>query len=169
MIRFLLDTFKKRLNPKKYWRKKGLKLGENCQIFSTADFGSEPYLIELGNHVRVNSHVTFITHDGGVWVLRQNEKFKNVDLFGKIKVGDNVHIGTNSIIMPGVEIGSNCIIGCGALVTKNIPDNSVAVGIPARVIETIDEYTEKHINQFDYTKTLTSKEKRKYWIKKFDI
>lgn len=74
-----------------------------------------------------------------------------------------------SVIMPGVEIGNNCIIGCGAIVTRSIPDNTVAVGVPARVIETIDEYIVKHIKDFDYTKEMDRNEKKKYLLKKYSI
>lgn len=86
----------------------------------------------------------------------------NADKFGKIKIGNNVHIGINSIIMPGVTIGDNVIIGCGSVVTKNIPSNSVAVGVPARVIETIEEYYKKNKDKCVYTKNLSSKEKKEY-------
>lgn len=68
---------------------------------------------------------------------------EKADLFGTIVVGDNTHIGWNRIIMPNVKIGKNCIIGCGAIVTKDIPDNSITVGIPARVIENSSEYEKK--------------------------
>ena len=78
-----------------------------------------------------------------MWVLRNMKKLENADYFGKIKIGNNVHIGMNVIVMPGVTIGDNVVIGCGAIVTKNIPSNSVAVGVPAKVIESIDEYYEK--------------------------
>ena len=60
-----------------------------------------------------------------------------------IVVGDNVYIGNNVILLPGVTIGNNVIIGAGAVVSKDIPDNSVAVGVPARVIKSTDEYFEK--------------------------
>lgn len=124
--------------------------GKNCTIFPNVEFGSEPYLIELGDNVRVTNGVRFVTHDGSLWVLRNMGKVDDsVGKFGKIRVGNNTHIGWNAIIMPGVTIGSNCIIGCGAVVTKDIPDNSVAVGVPARVIETIDEYYEKVISNYD--------------------
>ena len=96
-------------------------------------------MIEIGNHVRINSGVQFVTHDGGVWIFRQKEDTKDVDLFVRINVGNNVHIGTNSIIMPGVTIGDNVVVGCGAIVTHNIPDNSIAVGVPARVIENVEK------------------------------
>lgn len=170
MLKVLIQKYKLHRDPIKYWRSKGVIIGERCEIYSSASFGSEPYLISLGDHVRVNSGVNFVTHDGGVWVLRDcHEDLKEIDLFGKISVGNNVHIGTNALIMPGVAIGNNCIIGCGAIVTKNIPDNSIAVGIPARVIETIDDYTSKHINDFDRTKVLSRTEKEGYLKKKFSI
>ena len=60
-----------------------------------------------------------------------------------IVLGDNVYIGNNVIILPGVTIGSNVVIGAGAIVSRDIPNNSVAVGVPARVIKTVDEYLEK--------------------------
>lgn len=154
-------------NPIKYWRKAGVVVGKNCQIYASASFGSEPYLITIGDHVRVTSGCTFITHDGGVWVLRELYKeLSQVDKFGKIVVGNNVHLGANAVIMPGVTIGNNCIIGVGAVVTKDIPDNSIAVGVPARVIKTIDEYKEKNLDSFDYTKGMSVEEKRKYLTNK---
>lgn len=155
------------------WRKAGVTVGENCEIFATASFGSEPYLISIGDHVRVNKNVEFITHDGGTWVFRSQfytpsfKNAKNATLFGRIRVGNNVHIGTNSVIMPGVNIGNNVIIGCNAIVTRNVPDNSVFAGVPARFIETIQEYESKHLNDFDFILDLGEKEKKAYLRKKF--
>ena len=100
-------------------------------------------------------------HDGGLWVPRYLGLIdKRADKFGKIEIGNNVNIGWNAIIMPGVTIGDNCIIGAGAIVTKNIPENSVAAGIPARVIESIEEYAQKNQKNVLMTKGLTSDEKR---------
>ena len=113
--------------------------------------------------MRVNAGVKFVTHDGGDWVLRgMKEELKDIDSFGRITVGNNVHIGTDAIVMPGVTIGNNCIIGCGAIVTKSIPDNSVAVGVPARVIESIEEYEQKNAHKFMHTKGMSREEKAKY-------
>lgn len=170
-----IDFVQRKINIKRYWIKKGLVIGHDCEIYQSAVFGSEPYLVRLGNHVRINRDVEFVTHDGGVWVLRHlagqntgiDDKVKKADLFGPIVVGDNVHIGTRAIIMPNVTIGNNCIIGCGAIVTKDIPDNSIAVGIPARVIETIDDYYKKHLADFDFIKGLSTKNKTDYLIRKF--
>lgn len=168
MLRVLLDKMRIIRDPVKYWIKMGVRIGTACEINPTAAFGSEPYLITLGDHVRVTADVEFVTHDGGVWVLRGMEnEFCNADRFGEIKVGNNVHIGMRSIIMPGVSIGNNCIIGAGAIVTKNIPDNSVAVGVPARVIESIEEYMNKNRSKLEMTKAMTPAQKREYLKKKF--
>lgn len=160
---------RRRYNTVEYWRQLGCQIGEGAEIYQSASLGTEPYLIRIGNHVRINEHVTFVTHDGGVWVLRNTHSdLSDIDMFRPITVGDNVHIGHYSIIMPGVNIGSNCIIGCGAIVTKDIPDNSIVVGIPARVIENIDDYFIKHKNDFEHTKNLNAEEKKKYLLEKFN-
>jgi serine acetyltransferase len=110
-----------------------------------------------------------VTHDGGVWVLRGLCKdMEKADKFGRISVGNNVHIGTDVVIMPGVSIGNNVIVGVGAIVTKDIPDNSVAVGIPARVIQTVQEYKAKNLDKFDFTKGLSSSEKKQYLLRKYN-
>ena len=62
---------------------------------------------------------------------------------GCIEIGDNVFIGSNTTVLYNVKIGSNVIIGAGSLVNKDIPDNSVAVGTPARVIGSFDDFVEK--------------------------
>lgn len=168
IMKSIIRKYQKQKNLVLYLRNQGVQIGEDCAIDYSASFGSEPYLISLGNHVRVNEGVKFITHDGGVWVLRgQKTEYQNIDLFGRITVGNNVHIGTDTIIMPGVNIGSNCIIGCGAIVTRDIPDNSIAVGIPARVIESLEEYEHKNAARFVHTKGMTREEKRKYLLEAF--
>lgn len=159
----------KRRNPVDFFRKQGATIGEGCEL-NCESLGGEPYLITIGNHVRLNKGVQLITHDGGVWVLRKYSKLpnaENIDKFGKITIGNNVHIGTNTIIMPGVTIGDNVIVGCMAVVTRDIPSNSVAVGIPARVIETIDEYESKSKDKLDYTKQMSATEKRAYLLNKY--
>ena len=64
---------------------------------------------------------------------------------GEINIGDNVFIGSNSTILYDVTIGDNVIIGAGSLVNKDIPNGSVAAGVPARVIGSFDEYRTKLI------------------------
>ena len=111
------------------------------------NYGSEPYLITLGNYVRISGFVQFVTHDGGSWVFRREGKYKDIVHFGRIKIGNNVFIGTHAIIMPDVVIGDNVVIGAGAVVTKKIPSNTVAVGVPAKPIMTIDEYAKKMMDK----------------------
>ena len=147
----------------KWLRKQGVTIGHNCEIHQHVDFGSEPYLITLGDHVRVTNGVRFFTQEGGVYVLRNKyNECKKMDEFGAISVGNNVHIGVNALIMPGVSIGNNCIVGAGAVVTHDVPDNSVVAGVPAKFICTIDEFYTKHKEKFVHTKGMTEKEKREY-------
>lgn len=118
----------KRIN---YFRSKGMKVGEDC-LFNTMTFSTEPYLIEIGDHVAIARGTLFITHDGGVWCFR--EELKGADIFGKIKVGNNVFIGNNCTILPNTTIGNNCIIGAGSVLRGQFPDNSVILGNPAKVV-----------------------------------
>ena len=148
-------------------KKRGLKVGKNFVIYSRIDFGSEPYLISIGDNVRISIGCMFITHDGGTWVLN-NLDGTNRDIFGKIKIGNNVHIGPYTMIMPGVTIGDNVVIGCYSLVTKDIPSNSVAFGIPAKVFENIDEYLEKSKKKTILTNGLSFKKKRKILEDRFN-
>jgi Acetyltransferase (isoleucine patch superfamily) len=121
--------------PKSYrvhlLRKHGVKIGENCRI-SNIKYSTEPYLIEIGDHVAIASRTELITHDGGVWIFRHEQP--EVDLFGKIKIGNNTFIGVGCIILPNSTIGNNCVIGAGSVVRGVIPDNSIAIGNPAKVI-----------------------------------
>lgn len=151
----------------KYLRKKGAQIGCGCEIYKSANFGSEPYLISIGDHVRINIGVQLITHDGGVWTLRGLKNINglncsDIDVFGRITIGNNVSIGTNAIIMPGVNIGDNSIIGCGAIVTHDVRANTVVAGVPAKEIETVEEYAMKNQNRFVETKHMSKKEKRDY-------
>lgn len=162
MIKLLIDRIKKHRNPVKYWRDLGVSIGEKCEIFSSASLGGEPYLVSIGNKVRITSNVVFITHDGGVWVYRNMyPELSDIDLFGRIRIGNNVHIGNNAVIMPGVTIGDNVIIGVGAIVTHDIPSNTIAAGVPARPIESLTEYLDKHKEDFVHTFALSSEEKKR--------
>ncbi len=68
--------------------------------------------------------------------------------------------------MPNVHIGSNVIIGCGAVITKDIPDGEIWGGVPARFIKKIDEYYLQHKKEFDYTKGYSYTEKKEYLLTK---
>ena len=110
-------------------------------IYGTVSWGTEPWIITLGSNVHITHGVKFITHDGGTLLFRHI--IPDLEITKPITVGNDVYIGNNVMIMPGVNIGNRVIIGAGAVVTRDIPDNSVAVGIPAKVIKTADEYFDK--------------------------
>jgi acetyltransferase-like isoleucine patch superfamily enzyme len=114
-----------------YWRRKGMKIGDEC-LFHTMAFSTEPYLIEIGNHVAIANDTLFLTHDGGIWCFRK--EIENADVFGKIKIGDNVFIGSNCTVLPNTVVGDNCIVGAGSVLRGKFPENSVIAGNPAKVI-----------------------------------
>ena len=128
-------------------RKKGVTIGSDCRFQGMPRWGSEPWLIFLGNHVELSGNVTFITHDGATWVFRNQKRYKDVIRYGKIIIEDNCFIGMNATIMPGVTIGKNSIIGACSLVNKDIEPNSVYAGVPARRICSTEEYAEKCLAQ----------------------
>lgn len=119
----------------KYYRKQGMKIGQNC-FFASMSFSTEPYLIEIGDHVGIAGGTDFITHDGGIWCFRN--EIPNADIFGKIRIGNNVVIGSNCTILPNTTIGDNCIVGAGSVVRGKFPGSSVILGNPAKVVTSID-------------------------------
>lgn len=123
--------------------KQGLQIADDCRLVSLPNFGSEPYLISIGRHVTMASRVTFITHDGGTWVFRNQPKYQEVIRYGRIVVHDNCFIGYGATILPGVSIGPNAVVASGAVVAKDVPPGTVAGGIPARVLMTVEEYADK--------------------------
>lgn len=142
----MLKGWRSRLRLKRYI-KQGLQIASDCRLISMPNFGSEPYLVSIGNHVTISAGCTFITHDGGTWVIRESQKYRDVIKYGRIVVHDNCFIGAGCTIMPGVSIGPNCVVATCAVVTKNVPPNTVVGGVPARIIMSIEEYAEKSLAQ----------------------
>jgi acetyltransferase-like isoleucine patch superfamily enzyme len=131
--RIQLMLLKKASNERKinYFRKQGMKIGNGCRL-NTISFSTEPYLIEIGDHVAIAGGSEIITHDGAIWCFL--EELPNADVFGKIKIGNNVFIGDNCTILPNTIIGDNCIVGAGSVVRGKFPENSVIIGNPAKVV-----------------------------------
>lgn len=149
--KFIIFSFfpKKRIH---FLRKQGVKIGENCNI-ETSMFSTEPYLIEIGNHVGISSGTSFITHDGAAsWCFR---KELNGGVFGKIKIGNDVAIGQSCIILPNTTIGNNSIIGAGSVVRGQFPDNSVIMGNPGKVVMRMSAQRLLYKNNPGLCKTLT--------------
>jgi maltose O-acetyltransferase len=113
----------------------GLKVGKYfSRQNDTIIDGSHCYMIEIGNHVTMSNGVHVLAHDAST------NMHIGYTVIAPVHIGDYVFLGAKTLVLPGVTIGNRCIIGAGSVVTGNIPDNSVAVGNPARVIKSIDTY-----------------------------
>lgn len=156
---FLASFIYSKINPLGYARSVGVSLGEDVNFYGMKPgmFSTEPWLIRIGSHVHITSGCQFVTHDGGTLVLRHREP--TLELTAPITVGNRVYIGMNSTILPGVDIGDDVIIGAGSVVTKSIPSGSVAVGVPARVIKSIDDYFESAVERSLALGHLSAKDK----------
>jgi acetyltransferase-like isoleucine patch superfamily enzyme len=149
-----------------FLRKEGMVIGNNCHL-DTLSFSTEPYLIEIGDHVGISSGTIFITHDAGISCFRS--EFPDDDIFGKIKVGNNVFIGMNCTLLPNSSIGDNCIIGAGSVVRGKIPDNSVVIGNPAKVLMNMNVQKllyRMHTGRLA-TEKMSDQKKKPYVIKHF--
>ena len=166
--RYWLKKVKYRGDHCDYARHLGVRMGRDCRILDDPDnvFGSDPYLVSLGDHVSVAAGVRFITHDGGVWVYRQREP--DIDIFMPVRVGNNVFIGINVMLTPGVTIGDNVIIAAGSLVTSDMPPNSVVGGMPARVIGNVDDLYSTKAQAFQRIRSMDNATRRAYLVKLFD-
>lgn len=115
-------------------------MGENCSIIPGTFLGDAKY-IRLGNNVRLAS-CWLMAHDGVINMLRRAYNV-NLDAVGKIDVGDNVFIGHSAIVLRNCTIGNNSVIAAGAVVTGDVPPNSVVGGVPAKFICSTDELVER--------------------------
>lgn len=148
----------------RFLRKKGVKLGKNTYwgYIKTINIDtSRPSLVEIGDNVRIDTGMTILTHDYPTWVFKHvYNDFINSS--GKVKIGNNVYFAQYCTVLKGVTIGDNCIIGFGSIITKDIPPNSVAVGRPAKVISTLEEYYKKRKEKcieeaFEYARSIVER------------
>lgn len=163
-IRRIISYFHKIKNPISYARQIGVQLGNDCRLIGNISFGSEPYLIKLGNHVSITSS-SFITHDGGIWVFRNEQP--DIDVIKPIIIGNNVFIGADCIILPGVVIEDNVVVGAKSLVTKKLDSGFIYGGVPARKIKSIEEYYDGNKDIFIKTKTMSAENKKIFLLNKF--
>ena len=133
----MIRKFKRKIYLKRLIAK-GLKIGKNVIIVE--DFFFDPshcYLISIEDNCTICPNVRIIAHDASI------KKILGYTKIGKVEIKKNCFIGDSVIILPGVSIGPNSIVGAGSIVIDDIPANSVAVGNPAKVICSLDEYIRK--------------------------
>lgn len=132
-------------------------IGENCTI-QKRKVPLYANLIRLGDNVHIASNVSFLTHDVSYLVLNNIPDVvkhgKVQERIGCIEIGNNVFVGSGTHILYDTKIGNNVIIGTCSVVTRDIPDNSVVAGVPARVIGTFDDYVKKYLGTEKYPKEL---------------
>lgn len=117
----------------------GLTVGKNFNPQLGFDLdASHCWLITIGDDVCFAPHVRILAHDAS---MHQALGYTKI---GRVTIGDRVFIGADTVVLPGVSIGSDAIVGAGSVVTKDVPAGEVHAGNPARFICKTDDFLEKH-------------------------
>lgn len=120
----------------------GMKVGKNFGRLNGVILDpSHCWLIEIGDNVTLAPRVHILCHDAST------KHFLNYTKIGKVKIGDNVFIGAESVVLPNVSIGDNVIIGANSTITKSIPAGCVVAGNPAKIICSTKEYLQRQKEQ----------------------
>jgi len=167
----LKKIYRKIFKRKKYLDtlvEKGLKIADSSKITCYSPEGIDglfPWLVEIGDKTIISTNCNILAHDAALANICGFSKI------GRVTIGNNVYLGNNVTVLPGVKIGNNVIVGAKSLVNKDLEDNSVYVGIPAKRICSIEEFKSKHIeaksktvffeNNFLYWQKATHEEKEK--------
>lgn len=145
----LVGLYKRVCKPDGYAWAKYIKLygglyamGEGCSIQTNVEF-TDPAYTRLGGNVHLTG-CTIFGHDGSVNMVKQAFNI-GIDSVGKVDILDNVFIGHQAIVMPGITIGPNAIVAAGSLVNKDVPEGKIVGGVPAKVIGTMDEFASKRV------------------------
>jgi len=163
LIKIFCKLFRQDFNKAsiKYFRKKGINIGEHCHIYSDITT-TESFLVKIKDNVTISTNVILLTHDNSICKADNNLS----DIFGKIEIGKNCFIGANTLILPGVKINDGIIVGAGSVVSKSLTEkNSVYVGNPAKRICSINEYYEKNKKYAVNINGMSSDEKKECIMK----
>ena len=129
-------------------------IGENVSIQSRR-LPVYPKLVYIHNNVLIATDVRFTVHDGIHNMLNNIYGRGTIaEKMGCIEIGNNVFVGAGCRILYNTRIGNNVIVGAGSLVNKDIPDNSVYAGVPAKKICSFDEYVKKTVEWSNSFKAL---------------
>lgn len=116
----------------------GMQVGKNFERMNNVLIDdSHAWLIEIGENVTLAPRVHILAHDAST------KKFLGYTKIGRVIIGNNVFVGAETVILPGVRIGNNVIIGANSTVTSDVPDNMVVVGSPAKILCSLKEYLDK--------------------------
>lgn len=119
--------------------KRGLKIGENTSILDGVFLDpSHCFLISIGKNCTLAPGVRLLAHDASP------NRYLGITKIGTVIIEDNCFLGDSTLVLAGVTIGPNAIVGAGSVVIRDIPPNSVAAGNPARVLCSLDEFLAKH-------------------------
>ena len=141
MLRFLAMYFPNAKIRRECWMKTNVILGLNTylnpNVTVTDDYNSKDILLKIGDNCSIAPGVVFVgdsNHNNSSYLKKSGllNKFSKRET---ITIGNDVWIGANSTILPGVKIGNSCIIGANSLVNKDIPDFSLAYGSPIRIVQ----------------------------------
>ena len=137
LFKRLINKFSRRNKEPQVDLYQGLNIGSGTH-WSIANLdGLVPQLISIGEHCRITPRVMILTHDASLF--NHTGQYR----VAPVKIGDRVYIGYGAIIMPGVTIGEDAIVGAGAVVTRDVPSNTVVAGVPARIICSTTELLER--------------------------
>lgn len=120
----------------------GVQCGKHTKFFDIKNVfvdTQRPWMLEIGDYCKITRGVVILQHDYSRSVLRRVYG-EVIDGAKQTKIGDNVFIGMNSIILMGSNIGDNVIIAAGSIVSGTIPNNCVAAGVPAKPVCSLEEY-----------------------------
>jgi len=159
-VKIFLALYKKYLQtfqPIRFAKYMGVNFGANLRIYGKIYWSTEPWIITLGENVHLTDNIYFVTHDGGTLLYRKH--IKDLEITKPITIGNDVYVGINTVFLPGVKVGNNVVIGACSVVSRDIPDDSVVAGNPARIIKTSEEYLKKLKRESLHLGHLTGKEK----------
>lgn len=117
-------------------RASGMRIGDNVGLVNVTLDTLYPFLIEIGSDCLI-THATILAHDASPVVFGPSSRV------GRVKILDHCFIGAGAVVLPGVKIGPRAIVGANAVVSRDVPENSIVAGNPARVIGTVDEWLER--------------------------
>lgn len=146
IIQFKMVSIRNGWKKAEFLKKKNIfhHIGEHS-FYQSTYLPAEPFLVSIGNNVAISAGVRCITHSAAHVIFDEEDNTNEyICRHGKVEIGNNVYIGADVIINMGITIGNNVIIAAGAVVTHDIPDNSVVAGVPAKIIGTYSDTKKKH-------------------------